>query len=554
MVNKPMRHMPDNTHDLPHPPKVDRRRRISLVWLVPLVAALVGLSMLMRAWLSVGPQITLTFQTATGLEAGKTPVKYKDVTVGSVSSITLSDDRSHVLVTASLVESAESLAREDTRFWVVRPRIGARGISGVDTLFSGAYIGVDAGVSTKPANSFTGLESPPTVISGMPGKIFTVRTADLNSLDIDSPVYYRHIKVGRVVSYQLDSDGKSVSLQVFVDEPYDRFVTTDTRFWNASGVDFSLGAEGLKVKTQSMAAIVAGGIAFASPDDSRAEPATAQSPFTLAQDQQTAMAQPDSPAHYIQLRFEQSLRGLSVGAPVEFSSVAVGRVVSMNLDYDPSRQRFPTIVGVEIYPQRLGSVQDKLPRPAGDKDQQAATFLRGMVEQGLRAQVRSSNLLTGQLYVALDYMPNTPKVAFDMRTRPLSIPTIPSSFDHLQEQLASIIGKVDKLPLDSIARHLDATLVGLDKTLLQVNEQVLPETTQTLLQTHKTLGAMQSLMDGDAPIPQALDQTLQEMKRAAVTFRMLTDLLSRHPESLLRGRPDDQPAPRPLQISQESSQ
>ncbi len=549
-----MRHVPDNTHDLPHPPRVDRRRRISLVWLVPLIAALVGLSMLMRAWLSVGPQITLTFQTATGLEAGKTPVKYKDVTVGNVSSITLSDDRTHVLVTASLVESAESLAREDTRFWVVRPRIGARGISGVDTLFSGAYIGVDAGVSTKPSNAFTGLESPPTVISGMPGKIFTVRTADLNSLDIDSPVYYRHIKVGRVVSYQLDSDGKNVNLQVFIDEPYDRFVTTDTRFWNASGVDVSLGAEGLKVKTQSMAAIVAGGIAFSSPDDSRAEPATAHSPFTLAPDQQTAMAQPDGPAHYIQLRFDQSLRGLTVGAPVEFSSVTVGRVVSMELDYDASRQRFPTIVGIDIYQQRLGRVQEKLPKTSGDREQQAATFLRGMVEQGLRAQVRSSNLLTGQLYVALDYVPNAPRVMFDTHARPLNIPTIPSSFEHLQEQLASIVGKVDKLPLDSIARHLDTSLIGLDKTLSQINEQVLPQTTQTLQQAHKTLGTMQTLIDADAPIPQALGQAMQEVKRAAVTFRVLTDLLSRHPESLLRGRPDDQPAPRALQVSQELSQ
>nr|WP_329626441.1 MlaD family protein [Pseudomonas syringae] len=546
--------MPDNIHDWPHPPAVDKRRRLSLVWLVPLVAALIGVSMLMRTWLSVGPQITLTFQSATGLEAGKTPVKYKDVTVGSVSSITLSDDRSHVLVTASLAESAESLAREDTRFWVVRPRIGARGISGVDTLLSGAYIGVDTGASTKPATTFTGLESPPTVISGMPGKIFTVRTSQLNSLDIDSPVYYRDVKVGRVVSYQLDSDGKGVSLQVFIDEPYDRFVTTDTRFWNASGVDFSLGAEGLKVKTQSMAAIVAGGIAFSSPEGSRAEPATARSPFSLAQDQKSAMAQPDGPAHYIQLRFEQSLRGLTVGAPVEFSSVTVGRVVSMELDYDASRQRFPTIVGIEIYQQRLGPVQEKLPKPDGDREQQAATFLRGMVEQGLRAQVRSSNLLTGQLYVALDYVPTAPKVTFDTRVRPLTIPTIPSSFDHLQEQLANIIGKVDKLPLDSIARHLDATLAGLDKTVQQVNEQVLPETTQALQQAHKTLVTLQGLMVGDAPIPQALGQTLQEVKRAAVTFRVLTDLLSRHPESLLRGRPDDQPTPRPLSVSQESSQ
>ncbi|WP_237113179.1 PqiB family protein [Pseudomonas aeruginosa] len=306
----------------PRYPTVDQRRwRISLVWLVPALAALIGLSMLAHAWLSAGPEITITFRTAAGLEAGKTPVKYKDVTVGAVTAITLSDDGSHIVARVSLASSAVSLTRKDTRFWVVRPRIGTGGVSGIDTLLSGAYIAVDAGSEQASSKVFTGLEIPPTVIGGMPGKSFILHTEDLGSLDVGSPVYYRRIQVGRVASYKLDDDGNHVSLQVFVDEPYDSFVTTDTRFWNASGVDVSLGADGLKLKTQSVATIVAGGIAFAALPraQNQVEKAPEYAQFTLSPDQASAMTPPDGPAQYVQLRFDQSLRGLSIGAPVQFS-------------------------------------------------------------------------------------------------------------------------------------------------------------------------------------------------------------------------------------------
>lgn len=527
----------------PSDPSVTRSRwRISLVWVVPAVAALIGLSMLMHAWLSAGPEIAITFRTATGLEAGKTPVKYKDVTVGVVSAIALSDDGTHVIATVSLAKSALSLTRKDTRFWVVRPRIGIGGISGVDTLLSGAYVAVDTGTATESSKSFTGLEMPPTVIGGTPGRSFRLHTADLGSLDIGSPVYYRRIQVGRVAAYQLDEDGKRVNLQVFIDAPYDRYVTSNARFWNASGVDVSLGADGLKLKTQSMATIIAGGVAFGAPNFNAGEAAPENTEFTLAQDQASAMAPPDGPGQYIELRFEQSLRGLAVGAPVQFAGVDLGRVVSTSLDYDQVKRRFPTVVGIVVYPQRLGRVLEKLPRIEGGTQQQAAQFLGGMVEQGLRAQARSGNLLTGQLYIALDFVPKAPKVAFDASARPLTLPTVPGSLDQLQEQVASIVSKIEKMPLDSIGRNLDATLADLDKTLKQVNGQVLPEATQTLQQARQTFGATQGILAEDAPLQQNLGQTLEEVQRSARSLRVLTDLLGRHPESLLRGRPDE-PAP-----------
>ncbi len=537
---------------LPAQPAISRHRRwrLPLVWLVPAAAALIGLSMLAHAWLSAGPEITIAFRTAAGLEAGKTPVKFKDVTVGQVKAIALSGDGSHVLVTVALDQGAASLTRRDARYWVVRPRVGTGGISGLDTLLSGAYIAADGGTAKAPATTFTGLETPPTVIAGMPGQSFTLHAQDLGSLDVGSAVYYRRIQVGRVASYKLDDDGNSVNLQVFVDAPYDRFVTTDTRFWNASGVDVSLGADGLKLKTQSMATIVAGGIAFAAPDRSQGKSASAHAEFTLARDQDTALAPPDGPGQYMQLRFAQSLRGLTVGAPVLFAGVTLGSVVSMNLDYDQSRRRFPTAVGIVVYPQRLGPVLDILKRErdrGGDSEQHVAQFLQKMVEHGLRAQARSGNLLTGQLYISLDVVPNAPQVPFDVNARPLTVPTIDGSFDRVQEQVASIVGKIDRLPLASIAGHLDAALAGLGDTLGQVNDQVLPETTRTLQQAQQTFGAAQGMLAGDAPLQQDLGRTLQEVQRAAYSLRTLTDVLGRHPQSLLRGLPADTPSAPALQ-------
>lgn len=531
----------------PGDPRVRRRRRRpSLVWLLPAIAALIGLAMLLQAWRSTGPVITIAFQTAAGIEVDKTPLKYRDIAVGTVSSVALSDDGSHVVATVALLKSAESLARSDTRYWVVRPRIGFNGVSGIDTLLSGAYIAADKGTSTRPSRTFVGLDAPPTIINGMPGKSILLHTDDLGSLYAGSPVYYRRIQVGHVAHYAFQPDGKHIDLRIFIDAPYDRFVTAGTRFWNASGVDISLDANGLKVNTQSLSTIVAGGVAFATPEDDRGAPALPV--YDLAKDRQSAMALPHGPSRYFQLRFENSLHGLSVGAPVEFSGLDIGRVVSINLDYAPTRHSFLSVVGIEVYPQRLGSVLAKLPKPDGNPRRQEAEFLKGMVEHGLRARARSANLLTGQLYISLDFLPNAKPVIFKAATVPFTLPTVSSGYDHLQEQVVSIMDEVDKMPLDAIGRHLDTMLADLDQTLKQLNGRVLPATTQTLQQAGQAFGTAQGMLAVDAPLQQDLGQALQEVQRAARSLRVLTDLLGRHPEALLRGLPNDAlpdiPAPR----------
>ncbi|WP_407309159.1 intermembrane transport protein PqiB [Pseudomonas sp. nanlin1] len=514
-----------------------RRVNVSLIWIVPIVAALVGLSMLINNAISAGPQISISFQTAEGLEANKTQVKYKNVVIGQVTAITLSEDRSHVVATVNLNASAQAFTAQDSVFWVVRPRIGANGISGVDTLLSGAFIGADAGSSEQTEKNFVGRETPPPITYGEQGKRFTLHTDDLGSLDIGSPVSYRRIQVGQVVSYHLSEDGKGVDVDIFVHAPHDKFVTTDTRFWNASGVDVTFGASGLKVNTESLSTILAGGVAFVEPKYSPdAKPAAEQARFGLFANQEAAMARPDGEPRYLRMSFDQSLRGLEVNAPVEFLGVNIGRVVSVDLDYDASTKTFPSVVGVVIYPDRLGLAHDKILKELGaEDDARTAQLMSAFVKQGLRAQARTANLLTGQLYISLSFIPKAAPVTFDMAARPLVIPTVPGSFDKVQEQLQGVLDKISKLPLDQIANNLNGSLAEMQKTLKTVNGEVLPQLRGTLVQTQKTLGTANASLAEDSPERQQISQAMSEVQRTARSVRILTDFLSRNPEALLRG-------------------
>ena len=255
--------------DLTSPVDKGRRKRLSVIWIVPLLAVLVGIGLAVQAIRARGPEVTLQFTTAEGLEVGKTRVKFKDVVIGTVSEIALSEDRKSVRVVVQMDKQAEGLVVEDTRFWVVRPRVAASGVSGLATLLSGVYIAIDPGKQEQERREFVGLEVPPQVTSDTPGRQFLLKADDLGSLDVGVPVYYRRIQVGRVAGYAMQPDGKGVDVQIFVDAPYDSFVTADSRFWHASGIDVALSSEGVKLDVQSLASLVAGGIAFATPEGER---------------------------------------------------------------------------------------------------------------------------------------------------------------------------------------------------------------------------------------------------------------------------------------------
>jgi paraquat-inducible protein B len=530
----------------PAPPRPELRRRArwlpSLVWLIPIVAAIVGLSLLIHTLSERGPEITVTFRTADGLAPGKTPVRYKAVDIGVVKSLRLARDRSHVIATIALSNDASSFLAKDTRFWVVRPRFAVSGISGLETLLSGAYIGVDAGKADARSDSFAGLEVPPAVSTDASGKQFVLRAADLGSLDIGSPVYYRRVRVGQVVAYQLEPNGQDLSLRVFVDKPYDKLVTANTRFWHASGIDIKLDAGGLKVNTQALATMLLGGVAFQDPDNSKAAAAAGENArFTLASDQAEAMKPLDElkPALAV-LNFDQSVRGLSPGAALDFRGIVVGQVRSIGIEYQRSKKTFRFPVVVELYPSRMGFSS----RDLEDK-QKAYDIAETMNKRGMRAQLRNGNLLTGQLYVAFDFFPKAPPVKISVDGAMPELATTPGTFDELQAKLGSIASKIDNVPFEQIGRDLRTSMVALDKMLnnadklmAQVDGNLVPQFAAALQDARQTLQAANETLAPNAPLQQDTRRMMQELTRSAASLRSLTDYLERHPEALLRGKAD----------------
>lgn len=534
--------MPDTADDPVLAPAITpKKSRFSWIWLIPLVAALAGASLVVRTWMDSGPRITIAFNTAAGLEVGQTQVRYKDVVVGVVNGIRLSDDWSKVIVTADITRNAENLAREGTRFWVVRPRLALSGVSGLGTLLSGAYIAVDT-PSGSPDDerpdqrNFIGLEEPPEIPHDRPGRRFTLKATDLGSLDIGSPVYYRRINVGRIVDYDLDDTGRAVNIQVFIEAPHHQFVTRETRFWNASGIDVALGADGLKVHSQSMVSLLLGGIAF-DPIDPDAAPAEPDTVFTLYGGEDQARAKPDGVPFPIRMRFSQSVRGLSVGAPIDFKGIHLGEVTNIQMDYDSGKREFFLWVDANLYPRRLGAVFDRLqalPAPGNEP----VSAIVPMIEHGLRAQLRTANLLTGQLYIVLDFVPGTDKVSVE-RTPPILVPTIPGEFDQLQQQLGNIITKIEKLPLEEIGTHLNTTLANTSSLINRLDRQVAPQAQTMMRQATRSLAQIGELLSGDSGLPMSTERAMQELTRAARSLRVLADYLQTNPEALLRGRSPD---------------
>src|SRR5690606_9175915 len=527
-------------------PEVNRKkqRRISWIWLVPVVAALAGLSLVVRTWVQAGPEVTISFNTAEGLEVGKTQVRYKDVVVGMVENINFNEDRSKVLVRARLAKEAAGLAADGTNFWVVRPRLGLSGVSGLGTLLSGAYIGVDApdgagATTTATKFEFQGLETPPPVTHDRDGKRFTLKAHDLGSLDIGSPVYFRRITVGRVIGYELDQSGEAVNVEVFIDAPNDKFVTEGARFWNASGIDLSVDGSGLKRHTQSLVSLALGGVAFAPVNLNDNDPAAARSEFQLYPSETEAKANPDGEPFPIRMRFDQSVRGLAVGATIDFQGIALGEVSRISIDFDNDKKRFYAMVDAVLYPERLGPVYDRVRERSEEAGDPAGGRLLGaMIKYGLRAQLRTSNLLTGQLYIVLEHFPKAEPVEFHM-SDPIMIPTIPGNLEQLQQQITNIVDKIDKIPFDQIGRDLRTTLSSTSRLMANLDKTVAPEARETLRAARKSLDNINALLANDAALPVNAESAMQELGRAARSLRALADYLQANPEALIRGRADD---------------
>ena len=517
---------------------VHRKKHFSIVWLVPVVALLIGGWLAFKALSEKGPVITIAFETAEGLEAGKTKIKYKDVEVGQVESIDVSSDLSHVIVTAELSKRSKPYLTEDTRFWVVRARVAAGEVSGLGTLFSGAYIGISPGKPgvAAPARSFTGLEVARVITAGLPGRHFTLRSERLGSLDVGSPVHYRQIKVGQVVAYELEEDGKSVDIRVFINGPHHEVVFENTRFWNASGLDVAVDADGIRVNTESFVTMMFGGIAFDTPvsleSGARAEEGHQ---FKLYASREDIFEKEYSLKRYWLLHFAGSVRGLSVGAPVEFRGIRIGEVVDVKLEFDWNTMALRIPVLIQTQPERIITI--------GEQTTDRKTGMDKFVERGLRAQLKTGSLITGQLIVDLDFHPEAPPAEIKWQGRYPELPTVPTPMEEIIGGLARIVNKVDNIPLEQIGKDLQATMANLNKTsaelqklVKKLDDNVAPAATATLEQAQTTLIKVDKLLNAESPTGYELKRALGELAEAAHNLSILADYLERHPDSLVFGK------------------
>jgi len=537
---------------------VETRSRFSIIWLIPLAALLIGGWLVFKAVTEKGPTVTIVFRSAEGVVAGKTKIKYKDVEAGTVDAVDLSEDLKTVVVTATLAKALEGHLTDQTRFWVVRARVAAGEVSGLSTLLSGVYIGMDPSEAGKKKRHFRGLDVQPVITADTKGRSFLLKAKSLGSLETGSPVYFRQIRAGRVADYKLDPGGEALTIRIFVDAPFDDLVLDNTRFWNASGISATLSAEGFHFRSESLAALLAGGIAFDTPETLEPQGAVEEDHvFPLYESLESATEPVYAEKQRYLLYFDGSVRGLKAGAPVEFRGIKIGQVLDMKLEADPETMEVRIPVLIEIEPDRI-TYSGTRPAERGIEAQQQA--IATLIEKGFRGQLKTGSMLTGQLYVEFDFFPDAPPARMVSEDGHMILPTVPSPLDELRNNLTEFLAKLQKFPLEQIGQELNDTLRGaseltnapelrqaianLDQAMLETRQMVAklnsgaaPEVRATLKQAQQTLAlAQQNVLQQDAPVYSELRRTLEELTQAARSIRVMADYLERHPDALLKGK------------------
>jgi paraquat-inducible protein B len=528
------------------------------VWIVPIVALLIGAWLVYKAISEKGPTITITFASAEGLEAGKTKIKYKDVELGTVTAIALADDFSHVTVTAEMTKESKHYLTEKTRFWVVRARVAAGQVTGLGTLFSGAYIGIDPGLEGAPMQHFIGLEKQPMVTGEASGRQFHLVANRLGSLSPGSPIYFRQIEVGRVVDYKLDEKGENIGVKIFIQAPYHHFVRRNTRFWVASGLDVDLTANGLRIDTESVVSLLIGGLAFANfANEASGLEAEEGSRFKLYQTYENARDDRYTIKNDYIIEFANSVRGLAIGAPVEFRGMQIGTVVDFGLEADFDALVFTIPVRVRIEPERL--ISNFAGAEQTGSDEQQEDRIHRMVKKGFRAQLKTGNLLTGQLFIDLDFYPDAPPAELRFMNGLPMIPSVPSSSQEIMQAVTRFVKKLDQLPLEAIGRDLQNTMAGMDRlvngpdlrdavqslggildelktTTQTLNADTVPRINTALAEMATVLKNLDGWVSADAPLQGDLRKMLEELAAAGRAISELADMLERHPEALIQGK------------------
>ena len=553
--------------DLPAEPARSRSRellsRVSLAWLLPLAALVFALAVVWQNVAGRGPLVEIRVDAAGGVVAGETRIRRNDVDVGEVEAVRLGEDLDSVVIEARMDPAVAPYMDEDARFWIVNARVNTTEISGLSTLLSGVYIGVDWDDEPgERVDAFVGLEEPPLTDLGTPGRRLTLSADEAGYILVGSPVFHRQVEIGRVERRRLSADATEVLFDVFVEAPYHEHVYLESSFYSVTGVEASLDADGVSVRLESIAAFFTGGIAFDNPEIvAGLSPVTRDGTRFRLHDNQKAAEQSryegegDERFRYV-ARFGGSVKGLARDAPVEYDGVRVGRVVdvSVMLPTSPGERAGASAV-LELQPRRLGLVA---PEP-----EEVLDALDGFVARGLRAQLATGNLLTGSLIVKLvDTEVDDPSVAIDRDASPYpELPVTASNVEAVTEDVEALVAKLTELPVEalfaeatglledvrSVVRapevgrlpgRLAASLDSIATTAARVEaaSEGLPALLSALTAASRNADDVLDGLSPDSEIYIELAATARELRQAARSIADFAEVLEDNPSAVFTGR------------------
>jgi paraquat-inducible protein B len=546
---------------------VHQSRRLPVIWAIPIIAIAIGAWLAWDTLSKEGPTIVVSFEDAEGLQIGQSQLKFKDIALGTVKSLEFTTDRRRVLVSIATTAQAEPFLTTGTQFWVVKPRLFAGNISGLTTLLSGSYIGLLPGdAAAKAERHFVGREDPPVLDSDRPGRTFLLKTDQLGSVSLGSPVFYRGLSVGVVLGWETSDMAENVTIHAFVRSPFDTYVHDQTRFWNASGVSVKLGGGGVDVQMESLRALLLGGIAFETPTTAPSSEVSAENhEFPLFANQDDAKAASYTRKVPLLVYFRSSVRGLGVGSDVVMHGLKIGQVTDVGLTFDLATDAVLAPVHLEIAPERVVGIGHQVFHDTNE-------MVQTLVSKGLRATLQSGNLLTGEMLVSLEVVPDAPAATVTMRDGAFVFPTTESDeLSGLEASAGDLLRKVNAIPFAGIGQSLNTmtkklseltngpqlqqALIGLAGTMSEA-EAVLKQLDTDMGPTLKQLPAIATLLDAtlkqtnqlersvdrgygdDTQFHRDLDRLMAQTTDAVRSFEALANLLTRHPEALLRGRPE----------------
>jgi len=544
--------------------RVHRRRRIPLVWIVPALTALIALWLAWDTFSKRGPTITIAFESAAGLTAGQSQLRYKNVVMGTVKTIGISPDLSHVIVTVETVREASELLTDKAIFWVVRPQLFAGNVTGLDTLLSGSYIGMRPSVEKgKPQKDFVGNQDPPVLQAYAKGTVYKLETKRLGSISLGSPIFFRDLEVGTVLGWDVGDLASSVTVHAFVREPYDKYVHEDSSFWNASGLSIKLTSSGVDIQLESIRALLFGGIAFDTATYPKSPRAGSHYRFPLYASMEVAKSAGFGRQLQLLSNFTGSIAGLTVGADVTLYGLKIGEVTDVGLVYDPARERIVAPVHYRVEADRITGIAAAENLPPG-------TLAAAMVRRGLRATLQAPSLISSGKIIALEIVPDAPPAELTQQGDVLVVPSSEvGGFDSITRSANELLSKINRIDFEHIgkdiagaARGLDDTINGpqlkrtlaaLESAMIEIQDVArkldkegtpalkrLPEISlqlqEALTKANRLFGSINAGYGDDSRFRRDLDRLLPQLTEAARSIRALSDLLARHPEALIRGR------------------